>query len=74
MKDNLCNTTILKDFLYLRRKIMIETDRLVLRKFVILDKHFLFKLNNDKEVNKFRSSDSRPLNKCEDDIIKWNKK
>jgi len=53
---------------------MIETDRLVLRKFVILDKHFLFKLNNDKEVNKFRSSDSRPLNKCEDDIIKWNKK
>jgi|GEM_PF-2094444 len=53
---------------------MIKTDRLVLRKFVILDKYFLFKLNNDKEVNKFRSSDSRPLNKCEDDIIKWNKK
>lgn len=53
---------------------MITTDRLTIRPFKFEDKDFLFELNNDKEVNRFRSSNSVSMEYCVDSIKDWNEK
>ncbi|MCK8060288.1 MULTISPECIES: GNAT family N-acetyltransferase [unclassified Fusibacter] len=53
---------------------MIRTERLTIRPFTMQDKDFLFELNNDKEVNRFRSSDTASMEYCIDSINDWNEK
>jgi RimJ/RimL family protein N-acetyltransferase len=53
---------------------MFKTERLTIRAFTPEDKEFLFELNNDKEVNRFRSSDTASMEYCVDSIRGWNEK
>ncbi|MCK8060271.1 MULTISPECIES: GNAT family N-acetyltransferase [unclassified Fusibacter] len=50
---------------------MMNTKRLTIRPFTLQDKEFLYELNNDKEVNRYRSSDSATMNYCIDSINDW---
>ncbi len=52
---------------------MLNTKRLNLRKFKHEDMDFLYELDNDKEVNKYRSSSNRTLKFCKNQITNWNK-
>jgi len=52
----------------------MQTKRLNLRVFTEEDTGFLFKLNNDREVNQFRSRDTRSFDECRQDIVGWNDK
>lgn len=49
----------------------METRRLLLEKFEIGDLDFLYRLNNDKAVNKYLSYDFVSLEKCSDWINNW---
>ncbi len=51
---------------------MINTERLELRPFKVEDTEFLYKLNNNKEVNEFRPRKSVSLEYCEQSIKDWN--
>lgn len=51
---------------------MIKSERLTIRPFTLKDKAFLFELNNDKMVNRFRSSDSASMEYCINSIKEWN--
>jgi len=53
---------------------MITTERLNLRPFKISDKDFLYRLNNDKKVNKYRPSDTVSMEYCIKSIEDWNAK
>ena len=53
---------------------MIVTERLNLRTFTISDKEFLFRLNNDKKVNKYRPRDTVSMEYCVKSIEDWNAK
>jgi len=53
---------------------MFKTDRLTIRPFTLQDKAFLFKLNNDKEVNRYRPSSRVSMAYCVDSIKDWHEK
>lgn len=53
---------------------MIMTERIKLRPFTISDKEFLYKLNNDKKVNKYRMRDTVSMEYCIKSIEDWNVK
>ncbi|QUH31938.1 GNAT family N-acetyltransferase [Vallitalea guaymasensis] len=52
--------------------IIITTERLNLRTFKLIDRDFLYELDNNKVVNKFRSTDERTMDFCIEQINNWN--
>jgi len=53
---------------------MFYTERLIIRPFTLEDKEFLYELNNDKEVNRYRTRDSVSMDYCISSIKDWNNK
>lgn len=49
----------------------ILTERLELRPFISSDINFLYNMDNNKLVNKFRSTDKRTMEFCESQIHNW---